>query len=168
MTLGGYDDSRFVDNDVTFHMHPDNTRDLVAGLQTITTDFSGRQNGSILSDPIYVFIDSTIPDLYLPVETCKAFEQTLGLIWNETYQTYFVDDNLHQKLINDNISITFTLGDSKTSSPTVDITLPYASFDLVLDYPLVPQNMSGIRYFPLLRADNDTQYTLGRTFLQEA
>ena len=149
-------------------MHPDNTRDLVVGLQAITTNFSKHDNKSLLSEPIYAFIDSTLPDLYLPLETCKAFEDAFGLVWNETYQTYFVDEDLHQNLINNNISLTFTLGDSETSSPTVDVVLPYASFDLFLDYPLVPQNMSGIRYFPLLRADNDTQYTLGRAFLQEA
>jgi len=32
-------------------------------------------------------------------------------------------------------------------------------------YPLVNDNL---RYFPLKRADNDTQYTLGRVFLQNA
>jgi len=43
--------------------------------------------------------------------------------------------------------------------------LPYAAFDLVADYPLV---IDSSRYFPLMRAANESQYTLGRTFLQEA
>lgn len=45
------------------------------------------------------------------------------------------------------------------------IDMPYASFDLVASPPLAA---SGTRFFPLRRADNDTEYTLGRAFLQNA
>lgn len=49
----------------------------------------------------------------------------------------------------------------------MNITLPYASFDLQLTqfYPGINQTT---QYFPLRRAANDNQYTLGRTFLQES
>lgn len=67
-----------------------------------------------------------------------------------------------------NPTITFTIGSSTSGGPTVDIDLPYASFDLSVSYPWIDQDMPTSRYFPLRRADNDTQYTLGRTFLQEA
>jgi len=51
------------------------------------------------------------------------------------------------------------------SSTNVNITLPYAAFDLTASAPLVN---STTRYYPLKRAANSTQYLLGRTFLQEA
>lgn len=45
------------------------------------------------------------------------------------------------------------------------ISLPYSAFDLNISWPHVE---SSTYYFPLKRAANDTQYTLGRAFLQEA
>ena len=167
LTLGGYDSSRMVPHNVSFTLHQDVSRDLVVVLQSVTADFRNGSAISLLSDPIVTFIDSTIPYLYLPSEACQEFERVFGLVWNTTYQAYFVDENLHQRLLQANNNITFRLADSETSSATVDISLPYASFDLLMDYPLLPSNLSGTRYFPLMRAANDSQYTLGRTFLQE-
>ena len=59
------------------------------------------------------------------------------------------------------------LGNDAQGGQTVNITLPYASFDLQLTqfYPGINQTT---QYFPLRRAANDTQHTLGRTFLQES
>lgn len=78
---------------------------------------------------------------------------------------YFVNDTLHQSLTAINPNITFQIGDTTTGGPTVDIVLPYASFDLLASYPMV---LNATRYFPLQRATNESQYTLGRAFLQEA
>ena len=68
-------------------------------------------------------------------------------------------------LMAQNASVTFTLGNRKSGGPTINITLPYASFDLVASFPVYPNST---RYFPLKQAANDSQYALGRTFLQEA
>jgi len=57
------------------------------------------------------------------------------------------------------------MGYDLVSDTTARIQLPYAAFDLVASHPLVE---SSSRYFPLKRASNTRQYTLGRTFLQEA
>ncbi len=116
-------------------------------------------------DLIWTFIDSTIAYIYLPTKACQLFETAFGLEWNTTYQTYFVDDATHDRPLAANPEITFKLGNSMTGGDVVDIVLPYASFDLVSDYPITP---SSLRYFPLVRATNESQYTLGRTFLQEA
>lgn len=43
--------------------------------------------------------------------------------------------------------------------------MEYESFDLMAEYPIVNNQT---RYFPLRQAQNDTQYTLGRAFLQDA
>ena len=168
LTFGGYDASRFIPNNVSFSLAPDISRDLVVGLQSISsasTSNSAMQSQHLLPSPILTFIDSTLPYIYLPIESCQAFERTFNLSWDDTAGMYWVNDNLHQNLLAANPNITFTLGNSKTGGPTVDIVLPYASFDLEAKHPLAPNTT---RYFPIQQAVNESQYTLGRTFLQEA
>lgn len=165
LIFGGYDRSRFIPNNVSFHLAPDISRDLVVGLQSITATDSSGFNTSLLSSPILTFIDSTIPYIYLPLEVCHAFEKTFGLIWDQGRHLYLIDDKNHEKLLKLNPTFKFRIGDMKQSKITVDIVLPYASFDLVANPPLV--DSPSTRYFPLQRAANESQYTLGRTFLQE-
>ena len=168
MTFGGYDLSRFVPNNVSFSLASDISRDLVVGLQSITSssaDKSTSQPQALLPAPILTFIDSTLPYIYLPLESCQAFERAFGLYWDDTDVMYWVNDTVHQTLLSTNPNITFTIGNSEFGSPTVNITFPYASFDLEMKHPAINTTR---RYFPLQRAVNDSQYTLGRTFLQEA
>lgn len=110
------------------------------------------------------FLDSTVPYIYLPLAACTLFENAFGIIWNDTAQLYLVNTTQHVLLQTQNPSVTFTLGNNSTSSK-VNITLPYAAFDLTASYPLVNGTE---KYFPLQRAYNDSQYTLGRAFFQEA
>ena len=109
-------------------------------------------------------MDSTIPYLYLPVDVCLQFEEAFGIVYDNATGLYLVNDTLHSQLMAQAANVTFTLTNA-TAEMMVDIVLPYQAFDLVADYPLV-QNKT--RFFPLKRAENDTQITLGRTFLQEA
>jgi hypothetical protein len=73
--------------------------------------------------------------------------------------------------VNWNLTFTFEIADLPGSSKSVDLTLPYAAFDQKLSYPfpnLDPSLGSGnFSYFPLRKAANNTQYTIGRSFLQE-
>ena len=167
LTFGGYDLSRFFPNDVSFSLAPDISRDLVVGLQSIsaTTANSNSTKQNLLPSPIFTFIDSTLPYIYLPLESCRAFERILGLSWNDTDGMYWINDTVHQTLLAANPNFNFTIGNSKTGGPTVDIVFPYASFDLEAKPPFASNTT---RYFPIQRAANDSQYTLGRTFLQEA
>lgn len=164
LVLGGYDQSRFAPTNLTIPFAGDVSRDLVMGVQSIT---SGSTTLTSTSGGFYAFIDSTVPYLYLPLSVCEAFESAFGLVWNSTVELYLVNSTLHTELASRNASVTFTLGSSSSSGggQTVDIVLPYAAFDLQASYPLVENSTS---YFPLKRAANETQYTLGRTFLQEA
>ena len=167
LTLGGYDASRFIPNNVSFAFDKTDERDLTVNIKSITMT-AGKVNTSLMStnSDIQAFIDSTIPYLYLPSSICKKFEDAFGLTFNNSVQAYLVNDTLHQKLLKQNASVTFALGNSRgNTTETVDISLPYAAFDLIADYPLMP---NATRYFPIMRAVNNTQYTLGRTFLQEA
>ena len=165
LTLGGYDASRFVPNGVSFTFAPTVTRQLVVGLQSVTYSNSSTQT-PLLSQGINVLVDSTVPYLWLPESTCEAFERAFSLTWDPIHSLYTVNDSSHEANIKQNASIIFQLSNSLTGgSPAINITLPYASFDLLATAPLVS---SQTRYFPLQRGNDDTQYTLGRTILQES
>lgn len=133
-------------------------------IKSITSTYSNGSTSSLLPSPTLAFIDSTVPYLYLPEDACKSFESVLGLVYNEENNLYFLDDALRQSLVNLDPKFTFRLANDKLSEPTVEITLPYASFDLTIRPPLLPNATS---YFPLRRGADD-QITLGRAFLQEA
>ena len=169
LTLGGYDSNRFTPTETTFGFYQDIARDLLVNLKSITTNGS---SPSLLPDgQISIYLDSTIATIWLPESACEAFESAFGLTYNYTVGRYLVNDTQHEALLESNPSITFTLANNTGSE--VDITLPYAAFDLTLSPLIVNASSFGdtstsYRYFPLQRAANDTQYTLGRTFFQEA
>lgn len=161
LTLGGYDSSRFLTNNVTFAFNQVDDRDLTVNIDNI---FMTTSNGSVklLKDSIAAYVDSTIPYFYLPLDVCQQFEESFRLRWDNDVQAYLVNDTLHDSLQAQNATVTFTLGNATQS---VNISMPYAAFDLVAKYPLITNTT---RYFPLMRATNQSQYTLGRAFLQEA
>lgn len=96
---------------------------------------------------------------------CQAFESTFGLVYNETYNLYLVNNSIHEKLLALNPSVTLFLGNTPSGGQVINITLPYAAFDVMAAYPLVDNTAL---FFHLQRTMNDIQYTLGSTFLQEA
>jgi Eukaryotic aspartyl protease len=165
LVFGGYDASRFVPNNISFTFAPDISRDLVVGIQSIKSKNSSGAESTLMSDGILAFVDSTVPYIWLPENVCRNFEKAFGLSWNSKEKLYLVNDSLHESLLESNATVTFTLGNSLSGGETMDVLLPYASFDLIANYPLV---VNTTRYFPLQRASSDAQYTLGRTFLQEA
>lgn len=165
LTLGGYDASKFIPNDVAFTMASDISRDLVVGLQSIIFSDATTTNDNLLKTGILTFIDASIPHIWLPIEACQAFEESFGLVWNKTIERYLVNQTLHSQLQKQNASVSFIIGDDTNGGSTVNITFPYASFDLNISAPFVNTNQY---YFPLRQAANSSQYTLGRTFLQEA
>lgn len=160
LTLGGYDTARFIPNNLSFSFGPDQSRDLLVGLQGIRSD-----GHSLLPNGIYVFLDSLIPELWLPFEACQRFEEVFGLSYNITAQRYFVNATQHGKMIANNPNFTFTLGPSSSGGPSVDIVMQYGSLDL--SYEDVNSGYQS-RYFPLRQAQNSSMYTLGRTFFQDA
>lgn len=166
LTLGGYDSSRFTPNDVIFNFASDISRDLVVGLQSIQFSDSQTQNKELLpSGGILTFIDSTVPHLWLPLDACQAFEDAFGITYDNETDLYLVNNTLHNTLREQSANVSFIIGNAISGGPTVSITFPYASFDLQVEYPIVN---TSTHYFPIRRAANDSQYTLGRTFLQES
>ena len=167
LTLGGVDSGRFVPNNLSVPFAPQQNRSLLVGIQSISSINENGTTSNLLPTGVMAFVDSTEAQIWLPVEACQAFEKAFGLTYNTTSGFYLVDNALHAQLQAQNASVTFTLGSTVSGGETVNITLPYNSFDLTLTPPAANLS-SSTKYFPLRRADNDTQYTLGRTFLQEA
>ena len=77
-----------------------------------------------------------------------------------------MNDTLHEQLIGDDASFAFNIvAADNTNQTSISLVLPYANLYLQLSntYPGI-QNTT--RYFPLRRVANETQFTLGRAFLQ--
>lgn len=134
-------------------------------IQTITGDSTLSGTVSLSTTSIFANIDSTLPYLWLPRSTCDQFETAFGLTYDNETELYLVNDTIHSKLISSNPTVTFKLASSGLSGTFQNIEFPYAAFDLQASYPIYE---NATNYFPIRRAANDTQYTLGRAFLQEA
>jgi hypothetical protein len=145
-------------------MYPDNDREFLVYINSITVDKGSKQ---LLPTPIYSYMDSTVAEIWLPKDACNLFEREFGLTWDNTTKLYFVSDSQHDALVARNANVTFSLTTAPGIKDDVKISLPYAAFDLIAKAPYRRLNSSR-RYFPLRRAENETQYTLGRTFFQEA
>ena len=96
-----------------------------------------------------MFMDLIILYIYLPFEACQAFEKQFNLQYNSTLLSYIVSDKQHDLFMAIDISIIFTIADSKEGRSSVDIILLYSSFDLELKSPYAPETT---RYFPIQRA----------------
>ena len=162
LTLGGYDTTRFIPNNVSITFGADSSRDLLVGIQQITSD---TVDTPLLSNGIYAFIDSMVPHMWLPISVCAAFERAFNLTWNATAGLYLLTEEEHAHLLVLDANITIKLGPSTAGNVSIDIVMPYGAFDLTASSPLTE---SPTRFFPLQRAQNDSQYTLGRVFLQQA
>ncbi|KAJ9614321.1 hypothetical protein H2200_002457 [Cladophialophora chaetospira] len=163
LTFGGYDASRLKsDANLTLAGGSDPYRPFLLGIESITVG-----GYDLLMYPIIAALDSLVSQLWLPISACQAFESAFGLEWNDEYELYTLNETQHSALVAKNSSITFQLSTGISNSTTrLYITLPYAAFDLKASPPL--SGNETYFYFPLKRAANETQYILGRTFLQEA
>ncbi len=185
--MGGYDANRFVPHNVSFEL--DDSQSPVIALRKITVTAQpltasnkstgwGGESMALLGSPeadvldVNMFkIDSTTPYLWLPESMCLQFEKAFGLTYDENFQLYTFGTNFgqHEALLNWNMTFQFTIADTSASDKTVMLSLPYKAFDLQLLYPFTGVNAvdGSVNYFPLRKAKNSTQYTIGRSFLQE-
>ena len=167
LTLGGYDGARARSNDVTFPFGPDQTRDLLLDLRSISS--SASKHLLLTGDgTINIWLDSLVPDIWLPKEACQRFEDIFSLSYNSSISKYTVNDTIHTTLIAQNPNVTFefgAVGNEPSKQKTVSITMQYKSFDLVYN---TTETGETTRYFPLQQADNSSQYTFGRAFFQDA
>ncbi|OJD36826.1 acid protease [Diplodia corticola] len=169
LVIGGYDQSRFQLPGHNFSFADSQDQFLIVGVQSIDTNFSLTAVGSqeLVGNGHLSSIDSTVSELWLPEDVCNNFAAAFGLIYDERSTYYTINDTMHNKLLAENPTLTFRLGNGKDNDPkhSIQIELPYAALDLFVEPPAYPNKT---RYFPVRRAENDTQYTIGRTLLQEA
>lgn len=185
MTLGGFDANRFVAHNVSFDLNAAQQPMLALNELSVTahplpnagSSPEWSDNPTILLGPAEAdlfIIDSTTPYLWLPESVCSRFEEAFGLVYDSRIQlyTYGSNSSQHKALVDWNMTFQFTVADLPGSSNTVSLSLPFAAFDLQLSYPFPGLNATdaspAVNYFPLRRAANETQYTIGRSFLQEA
>ncbi|KAF2755257.1 acid protease [Pseudovirgaria hyperparasitica] len=161
LVLGGYDTTYFTPNDVTFDFYQDISTDTMVAVQSIGSNITDQ---SLLSSGIFAYVDTLVPEIWLPTAACQAFEDTFGIEWDETASLYKINDTIHDDLLQKNPVVTFKIGPGLTGD-AVNIEMPYTNLYLTASSPKV-QNST--RYFPLRRAESDNQYTLGRAFLQSA
>lgn len=185
LTLGGFDRNRFQQNNLSFELSPDNLP--VVAIDRITVSANASVTTSALqpafSSPLTLLepssdnrftVDSSTAFIWLPETVCDAFADALGLVYNETLQvyTYGKNSSARDTLVNWNLTFTFSISNLPGSSNTVNINLPFSAFDHELSYPFpnldIAYTEKAYNYFPLRRATNNAQYTLGRVFLQEA
>ncbi|KAA8575094.1 hypothetical protein EYC84_004307 [Monilinia fructicola] len=131
------------------------------GLDTLGLGYSDGANGPTLKNQTVAAYAMASP-LYI---ACLLFEKAFGLVWNETTSMYLMNSTQYALLSGANPTVTFSLANTISGGSIVNIQLPIGAFALRASYPFVDNTTY---YFPLKRAANDTQYTLGRTFLQEA
>lgn len=178
LTFGGVDLNRFEPNDATFQLSPAGFPVIALDNIVVSANPTSGTNSNISNpttlmaaqDESLFFIDSSTSYLWLPETACDAFSETLGLTYNDTLELYTYGNNLsiRDELLSWNLTFTFTLSDYVGSADKINITLPFQAFDQSLTPPYPGLSVSSLPYFPLKKAYNSSQYTLGRVFLQEA
>lgn len=153
MVFGGYDASLNGSSSVSFNFAENAGRELVVAVQSITKIVDDTRT-DLLPSGILAVLDSSQPNIWLPVEACRRFEEAFGISWNETSEMYTLNSTLHDSLVVENANVTFQLGNTLSGGSTVDIVFPYSAFDLTASWPSASESQP---YFPLKRAANDTQ-----------
>ncbi|PVH97862.1 acid protease [Periconia macrospinosa] len=167
LVLGGYDTTRFQPNSLSFPFGQDISLDFQVAIQSITSSLdSGSLLGSGTGNAIIAYISTMVADIWLPMSVCQNFERAFGLTWDSNAERYLLNASLHQTLLERDPSVRFTIG-PETSGGGVTITMPYWNFYHTAKLNATSSS-SGQLYFPIKRAANDSQYVLGRTFLQSA
>ncbi|KAL5427904.1 hypothetical protein PMIN04_001106 [Paraphaeosphaeria minitans] len=163
LVLGGYDATKFQPNSVTFPFGSDQSFDFQVAIQTIRTSLAA---DPLLHTGIIAYISTLVPDIWLPESVCEKFEKAFNLTWDEKTELYLLNTSLHQTLLQEDPTVTFTLG-PEIDGAGVTINMPYFNFYLTASAELTNSSSPKL-YFPLKRAANDSQYVLGRAFLQSA
>ncbi|KAK8169157.1 aspartic peptidase domain-containing protein, partial [Phyllosticta citrichinensis] len=177
LILGGYDQTRLEPTKFNFTFtstgdENDYSKSLSVSVQSIevSNTLSGSSEKLTASSHVSI-IDTTVAQLWLPVDICSKFESAFGIAYDATTGLYTINETTRTTLKTINPTITIALADPSGptnddgSSTTASIQLPFAAFDLQASWPYYE---NPTYYFPIRRAANDSQYTLGRTLLQEA
>lgn len=132
LTLGGYDAARGnVDHVLTSDLALESDRDI----QLVLTAIKIGDNEMSLARADY-FIDSVVPEIWLPQDICNALQDKFGLLYEEIYGIYYVNDSQHDALQALAPTMTLALQAPGDAQNRTDITLSYNSFDQMPSYSL--------------------------------
>lgn len=193
LTLGGYDQARFVNHSTTFVLSQsdDLPHTLVRGISLTANDTNevpeawGSPNVGVSSwnRSFTALIDSTTPYLWLPRDACEQLATTLNLTYDDNFDLYTLSNDKYNEYLNsDDLSLTFSLssidnrdnfGDPLAAPGVVNISIPLRAFVGTIQYPFmggasIDYGDPAVPYFTLRRAPNNDTYVIGRSFLQEA
>lgn len=168
LVLGGYDISRFNESGISLAFAAEDATALTVGVQSIigSNTLLGVNSFTTGTNQFLALIDSSVSELWMPGPVCDNFASALGLTYDNTTGYYLVNDTMHSQLTSKNPQFTFKIGaTSYDNGNSTNIVLPYSAFDLQIGWPIYSSNQN---YFPIRRAANDSQNTIGRALLQEA
>ncbi|KAJ4373945.1 hypothetical protein N0V83_002684 [Neocucurbitaria cava] len=165
LVLGGYDSTRFEPNNLTFAFGADISLDFQVAIQRITAN---NTNDGMLTTPVISYISTLVPDIWLPTEACNAFQSAFHLSYDLQTEAFYVNSSQHALNLASNPLVAFQVG-PEVSGASVTINMPYWNFFLAAkDADGVSTIAEGAFRFPIRRATDDTQFILGRAFLQSA
>ena len=180
LTLGGIDANRFTPNDMSFTLGPNyapivaiNSISVSSGADELPPNWSSNPIGLMARLEAGTFtIDTSTPFLWLPESVCDKFAATLNLTYNDTLQLYFFENSSSPEILRGwDLTFNFSIGNLPGDENNIELSFPYSAFDVYLSfpYPNLDADFSAppTNYFPLRRAANNSQYTIGRAFLQE-
>lgn len=163
LTLGGYDQGRTGES-LKVPINDDDDRPLTVAVRKITASASLKGDIELSATPFLAPIDSSVTDLWLPRSICDEFEAAFGLQYNEETNRYIIAHANSTLLQQKSPSLNFTISSQLTDGTNVTFQLPYSAFDLQAGFPIFADT---INYFPIRRAANNSQFMIGRVFLQE-
>lgn len=166
LVLGGYDSTRFLPNNIVFPFGADISLDFQVAIQRITFNNSGSLS-DLLTVPTISYITTLVSDIWLPSWVCQAFVRAFNLEFDQTSNTFFVNSTGHGMNLNSNPIVTFHIGPD-VSGANVTISMPYSNFQLAFKASDGNMPTEAVYRFPIRRASDDSQYILGRAFLQSA
>ncbi|KAF7197498.1 hypothetical protein HII31_01308 [Pseudocercospora fuligena] len=171
LTLGGYDASRrSPQSSQNLEVKIDNqSYDLKVQLLDISVSngtTGGQRSLLPIGETYSMFLDTSTSQLWLPEAVCDMFVSSFGIEEDST-GLFRINATAHQVLIQNNPSVTFTLGPGDGSDRKLSIEFGYNAFDLKVSAAPNGPYPSNFTYFPIRRAANDSQFVLGRAFFQE-
>jgi hypothetical protein len=172
LTLGGYDERRMIRNEVEFPFGEDSEKRHLAWVESVVwTEQSRTFSFDASSGSNYTtHIDPTQPFIYFPSAIYDELSTNPNFQYdNHTSRLIVTDDKIAMfktKAPQLKISIT-PLDRLHKPGQSVEISLPTESLLQRVDYPIAQKNQS-LWYVPIRRANDSSQYVLGRAFLQNA
>lgn len=170
--LGGYDTSRVIGSvfsgPITDHQFQLQLVDIGFGVDAGASPISLPNQGVLsTNNPLDVFLDAAVSNLYLPTSVCESLTHYLPVTYQAKVCLYFwnTSDPQYTRIITSPSYLSFTFDAPGLSQGNITIKVPFQLLNLTLSPPVVSTPTS---FFPCQPVSSQTKYILGRAFLQAA